>query len=131
MAYGHDHPEAFMVMRYESTDGSIVEHIWNSRDGVTPFCITALDGTTELRHTRWNEDRYCPDHAEHMVAGMRYFTDLDPEAALMMAEGRVEAWWDHPQYPMRGRWPTKDEAAKALAKDYLSTPGSPHIKVWL
>lgn len=130
MGHAHRHAEAFKVMRYQTADGSESELIWNSRDGVTPFCVTLPSGA-EATHVDWNADVYCPDHAEHMKPGDRYFVDLDGEAALMLAEANVEAWWDHPQYPMSKRWATKDAAVRDLAQGYLTPAGSPHLKVWL
>ena len=121
------HGEAFMVMEYRADDGSESEWIWNSRDGVTPFVVTLKSGRT-AHHANWRNDRRCVDHYDHMSIGDRYFVDLDPETALALASERVEEWWDHPQYPMKDRWATKDAAAKALAKDYLCHGGEPHLK---
>lgn len=121
----HVHGEAFMVMTYRADDGE-TERVWNSRDGVTPFCITLRSGK-EATHVNWSQDVYCPSHADHMAAGERYFADLDPETALAHAEENVERWWGHPDYPMSARWPDKATAARDLAKGYL-TPGAPTIK---
>lgn len=48
--------EAFCLMRYASADGEIVEWIWNSRDGVTPFTVRSRDGSAELTHIDWQHD---------------------------------------------------------------------------
>jgi hypothetical protein len=126
----HVHGEAFMVMQYRSDDGTETEHIWNSRDGVTPFVVTLRSGKT-ASHVDWRSDVYCPNHFQHMGPGDRYFTDLDPEAALALASERVEEYWDHPEYPMKGRYESKDQAAQSLAASYMEGPGSPHLKEML
>ena len=122
----HVHGEAFAVMCYRADDGE-QEFLWNSRDGVTPFVITLRSGK-EATHVEWQNDVYCPDHMAHMSVGDRYFADLDPESALIMATQRVEEWWDHPEYPMSARWTDKEHAAQDLAKGYMDPPGSPTIR---
>lgn len=128
-ARSHVHGEAFCVMRYQSDDGTESEMIWNSRDGVTPFTLTLRSGK-QATHVDWPSDVYCPDHAKHMAPGDRYFVDLDPETALALASDRVEEYWDHPEYPMNGRYASKEMAAQSLAAGYLEQPGSPHLKEW-
>lgn len=128
--HGHAHGEAFMVMQYLSDDGTETEWIWNSRDGVTPFIVTLKSGKTAT-HAHFAGDRYCPNHAEHMVTGDRYFADLDPETAYALAGNRVEEYWDHPEYPMKGRYESKEQAAQALASSYLEGPSSPTLKEML
>lgn len=85
----YKHAEAFCIMRYQSRDGHVVEYIWNSRDGVTPFCIRAKDGKTELEHVCWNRDERRPDHKP--MPGDRIFVDLTPEKAR---EYRRQQWDD-------------------------------------
>lgn len=83
--------EAFCVMQYESDDGKVTETLWNSRDGVTPFCIMAKDGETMLQHVRWEEDDQDPFHKPK--PGDRVFVDLTPESAAEEVEEVVEAWF--------------------------------------
>jgi len=126
MTCEHVHGEAFAVMKYRSEDGE-EELLWNSRDGVTPFCITLKSGK-EARHVDWADDKHCHNHMIHMRAGDRYFADLDPESALAAAEANVERWWEHPEYPMSARWATKEDAARDLAKGYVGDGHEPTIK---
>jgi len=62
---------------------------------------------------------------------MRVFVDMDQELATQAARERVEAWWDHPDYPMSKRWPSKDAAVADLAAEYvggvtvIETPARP------
>lgn len=64
IAAGYSHPEAFNFMEY--TGGRpgcrIFLTIWNSRDGVTPFCYISTEFGIELQHTNWNGDKFNPDH---------------------------------------------------------------------
>lgn len=85
-----------MVMRYEGGGGRRV-WIWNSRDGITPFCVFLDDGT-ELSHGNWHLDRYEP----HFVppVGSRIFVDMTEELARPKAVEYVDRYWDHPAMPM-------------------------------
>ena len=85
------HNEAYCVMQYESDDGKTTELLWNSRDGVTPFCVTAKDNETTLQHVRWGEDKREPFYQPE--PGMRCFVDLTKERAQQLAKESVEAWF--------------------------------------
>lgn len=118
--HGFKHPEAFCLMTYASKDGKEVELIWNSRDGVTPFCIpsrTRHDGTFDsaLSHVDWHRDIRLMDYQPQ--PGERYFTDVTPEAARRYAELRVDRFWDHPEYPMCKSFSSREEAIAAIMRD--------------
>lgn len=112
----YNHAEAYMLMAYVSDDGETGELFWNSRDGVTPFCVTSRDGV-EMTHTDWNHDVYAPHFRP--PPGMRIFVDMDEKLAREAAEERVDAWWDHPEYPLSKRFPTKKEATQIFVDQYL------------
>lgn len=122
----YKHSEAYALMTYLSDDGKTGELIWNSRDGVTPFIVHSVDGV-EMTHVDWDKDVYAPHFRP--PPGMRVFVDMTEEMALEAARERVEEWWDAPDYPMSARWETKEDAAKALAKDYVADGGQPTIIV--
>lgn len=128
---GYQHGEAFCLMAYVSDDGRTGELIWNSRDGVTPFCITSRDGV-EMTHVDWQNDICVPNFRP--VPGMRIFTDMDQEMAEEAARERVEDWWDHAEYPMRDRWTNKEAAVTDLAQGYvggvtvIEVPARPPVK---
>ena len=71
----HKCGDAFMLMLYASKDNSISEYLWNSRDGVTPFGISARDDKTELFHAHWEGDIYCPKYRPPV--GMRIFVGIN------------------------------------------------------
>lgn len=119
-----EHVEAFCLMQYRSDHGTESEAIWNSRDGVTPFIITLRSGK-QATHVNWNLDIRLPDYRP--AIGDRIFVDLTRERAFELAAERVEGWWDHPEYPMRGRYPTKEAAAESLAEGYYGDGHSPHL----
>jgi hypothetical protein len=54
----HRHAEAFCHMTYESADPRkyIKLRIWNSRDGVTPFCMYSKEFGVQLQHSHWASD---------------------------------------------------------------------------
>ena len=93
----HQHREAFCLMQYQADDGTEVEWIWNSRDGVTPFVITLRSGKS-ARHVDWSGDIYAPDHRPQ--PGDRIFVDLIPERAIERRRAFVDRWWDDPEMPM-------------------------------
>lgn len=114
------HPEAWCLMKYRSDDGLEEELIWNSRDGVTPFMVTLRSGKTAT-HVDWQDDvRTKPEWRAPI--GMRFFTDHTEESALEAARANVEVWWDHPDYPARTRYHSKEQFANMLAKEYIGTP---------
>lgn len=125
---GHRHVEAYCLMKYQAIDGSEVEWIWNSRDGVTPFCVRSRSGK-EMRHVDWRLDRYLPNYRP--VAGERIFVDLPPAVAREDAERKVEAYWDDPAYPINTPdmpWRTREEAVEYLAKSALND-GAPYLSL--
>jgi hypothetical protein len=110
----HAHVEAFCLMTYETVDDGepVTERIWNSRDGVTPFCIRTRDGKREMQHVRWNEDRYRPDHRPE--AGDRVFVDMTEGRAVSLVRARqAERGFD-------------DDTARAILAN-MTRPGAPTI----
>lgn len=139
--YGHVHGEAFMLMQYETavpgpftaaddarhTAPFIREVIWNSRDGVTPYCVIAKDGVTELRHVRWSEDVYAPNHVPAL--GDRIFVDITVDRARAAATRNARKWWDEDaEWSPRKRYATVKEFIEVLAEGYY-TPGGPDLIV--
>lgn len=78
-------------MRYESDDHTVVEYLWNSRDGVTPFIITAKDGKTQLSHTNWKQDERRPNHKP--MPGDRIFVDLTEEQFKAYRGHQWDLWY--------------------------------------
>ncbi|MCB8840196.1 hypothetical protein [Aurantimonas sp. VKM B-3413] len=77
--------EAFCLMKYrEPVDGGRVEWIWNSRDGITPFCVldreqagrSPREGERPIlwQHVDWNEDVRVPNWIPPV--GSRIFADI-------------------------------------------------------
>lgn len=111
------HGEAFMLMNYESKDGKTKEVLWNSRDGVTPFCLGSVDGV-EMSHVEWQSDKRLPLHTPKV--GSRMFIDCTKDRLLEGKRATVEEYWeaegelrmkDHPQLGPLG----KEGAALSLA----------------
>lgn len=121
------HREAFCLMKYATQDGLEVEWIWNSRDGVTPFCITNRDQTREMAHVDWHLDRRLPIYSPS--EGQRIFVDMTPEIALPKINQAIEAYWNDGNYPMSATYATKDEARESLLSEYCK-PGAPAIIVF-
>jgi hypothetical protein len=96
--YGH--AEAFALMKYASRAKSgpdpLVEYIWNSRDGVTPFGVLANPAlgkqwsSTEMFHVDFGKDRYEP-YWPHvgLKVGDRIFVDMTRGRAMDWAQERA------------------------------------------
>ncbi len=121
----HRHGEAFKVMKYVASDGSI-EWIWNSRDGVTPFFIMSMEGL-EARHEDWGGDPLAPDHVPKI--GDRVFVDLTPERARENAIEFVDKFWSDPKYPMSESFENKEEAVQSYVETWMEDQGTPDIIV--
>lgn len=121
-----NHKEAFCIMGYGCEKNSIhIELVWNSRDGVTPFCIDCRTCGAVAQHENWQGDRYEPNYIP--TPGDRIFVDLTEQRAEEMAVKAVERWWDHSEFPMRERYESKPEATVEMAKSYLGSPGPPDL----
>ena len=92
------HGGAFMLMNYVSDDGKVREVLWNSRDGVTPFCLGSVDGV-EMTHARWQDDLRSTLHVPEV--GSRMFVDLTKDRMLEYKRAMVERAWDDEKYPLR------------------------------
>ena len=109
------HGEAFMLMNYASDDGKVKEVLWNSRDGVTPFCLNSVDDM-EMRHVDWQHDIRSTLHVPEV--GSRMFIDLTKDRMLECKRRYVDVYWegeysmkDHPELGPLG----KEGAALSLA----------------
>ena len=93
LKHGAKHAEAFCLMHYCFNSfefefllfGGRVEIVWNSRDGVTPFCIRCRHCGGEMTHVCWERDVYAPDYKP--FAGQRVFVG-DPD------KPRIIVWRD-------------------------------------
>lgn len=120
----YNHAEAFCLMKYAAKDGSEVEWIWNSRDGVTPFGVMNRARTQELFHIDWNLDRRLPQYQPQ--PGERIFVDLTHERAEHFARRRIERYWNDGEYPMSRTFRTQEQALAVLMGDMLQ-PGAPDV----
>ena len=86
-----NHKEAYCIMTYRCKSCGFEERIWNSRDGVTPFCIACPScGKPDHYHEDWHNDRYAPFHLIFMEKGQRYFVNMTMERAREYAAKRVD-----------------------------------------
>lgn len=90
---GHQHKEAFALMKYRADDHHLEEVLWNSRDGVTPFVLSMKDGSPGT-HIDWRSDQYAPDHMPQV--GDRIFIDLTVARAHEIAVEQAQVTWDKP-----------------------------------
>lgn len=113
----HVHAEAFCLMYYQCEKCYIVELIWNSRDGVTPFIINCVACGGAMRHENWHLDKYLPDYVPQ--PGQRYFIDLTWPSYFRKMRANAG-----PAYEAAGQKLTK----KVLEKWWKDVePGAPDI----
>lgn len=103
----YQHAEAFCLMKYETKDGRVVEYLWNSRDGVTPFGVSTRDGSDTLYHTEWKRDQRRPNHVPQI--GDRIFVDATQEDHRNWIKKRVERDWNGPLSEMARQMFTSPE----------------------
>lgn len=122
----HLHAEAFCLMKYATDDRSVVEWIWNSRDGVTPLCIMTRDREHEMTHVNWNEDTYAPDHRPQ--AGDRIFVDMTLDRARALAREVLAMYSDTiPEDCREGA--AFDEFVERVAQGYFGDGHRPTLIV--
>lgn len=82
------HKEAFCLMQYKCESCGEIESIWNSRDGVTPFCVHSSCCENSLsQHANWQLDMLC---TELPAKASRVFVNCTKERA----ETKAHAFWD-------------------------------------
>jgi hypothetical protein len=119
----YKHGEAFCLMRYKCKSCCVMETLWNSRDGVTPFVISCRKCAGEMQHVDWHADDCRPDYLPKK--GMRVFVDLTPQINEVLWRSVVHQFWLHKDYPMSKQWDAPMEAVKELSKDLQD--GEPYI----
>lgn len=117
-----EHREAFCLMKYRSDDGSEEEMLWNSRDGVTPFCIRSRNGEKMMSHVEWNKDTFIIDFDP--PPGMRVFVDATLDLVTPDLEAYIEKFWHQ---GMRKTFGNKDTAFCKLLPDWLHGGKAPWI----
>ncbi len=122
------HNEAFCLMIYTCDKCKAMEIIWNSRDGVTPFMTSCrfCDGT--VAHDNWYLDKQLPEYKP--FKGQRVFIDLTEENCRKYTTKRVDALWDHPEFPMKENYATKDKGIEALMELFDPNNGNPDIIIF-
>ena len=115
---GYRHREAFAIMKYAAEDGSEVEWIWNSRDGVTPSYVSNRAGDKILKHVDWHLDRCIFDYRP--MPCERIFVDLSPQKARQKAECFIKDLWDSNDdcSYVREKYDTKEDAVEGLLASF-------------
>lgn len=112
----YNHREAFCLMKYATEDGSEVEWLWNSRDGVTPFCVMSNSGKP-MQHVQWEYDIKIPNYQPYPTE--RVFVDATEALLRPKAEEMIRR-----QQPNLGGQNLAD-AIRLTVKAWLVRPGTP------
>ena len=115
---GHNHAEAFCLMKYRCQKCGHGEVIWNSRDGVTPFTVGCPECPDAMVHVDFASDRYSPDHKPRN--GDLVFVTLGRAGAAIVAEAM---WCRHPDY-YEGLFASRAKAIRFLLGQVV---GEPHL----
>lgn len=84
----HQYAEAFHLMLYMCKSCGDIEPIWNSRNGVTPFCIRCSNcGAVDMEHINWHSDLVRPDYQPKI--GERIFVGKPEEPKLIVYSGQL------------------------------------------
>lgn len=117
----HLHTEAFKLMTYRCKSCGFTEVLWNSRDGVTPFCITCPNcGKLDQEHINWRDDIYMPNHIPEK--GQRIFIDFPESLKVVTARRRIQSAIGTEFELTPGR---HKEALKEIIASFQ--PGEPYI----
>lgn len=108
----HEWAEAFCLLEYRTMDGSQIEHVWNSRDGIAPYTIKSRLGT-DLFRIRRDQDIYTPNYRPQ--PGQRIIVDYTREAA------ERDAW-----RLARKQWPEASRHYRTIAELVLV-----HMQDWM
>jgi len=117
--------EAFCLMIYQCEKCCIREVLWNTRDGVTPFCIGCASCDGMAQHVDWEKDERKPAHVP--ADDQRVFVDLTEERMREINAKQIERYWDHETVPMKEMYETKDKAMSALMESWDPEAGEPDI----
>lgn len=102
------HGEAFHLMKYVDPDKGVIEWLWNSRDGVTPFGLEF-----GFNHADWEQDVFVPNFVPPI--GMRIFMSWRDAPATYKAEA-AERWAERlKQYQEQGMTDAQLDTARAGA----------------
>ena len=105
---GHQFGEAFMLMWYACEKCGHRECIWNSRNGVTPFCLQCPScSDLSLQHIDWHGDERAPDHK--LNPGQQFFRDGTPDEAEARMRWRIEF--------LRDKYPLTDNDSEQMVRE--------------
>ena len=115
---GHQSAEAFCLMWYACRECGHCECIWNSRDGVTPFCMGCPScGKPEMNHIEWQLDEYAPHHKPRR--GQRIWASMTMERATVLAKRMLA----------RHKPDATDDEVQDLARDYFGDGNQPTLRI--
>jgi hypothetical protein len=119
----YNHPEAFCLMKYCCQECGCEEILWNSRDGVTPFCIPCRECGGDMFHIDWRSDERATEYIP--VHGQRIFVDMPEELKAPIARQRMSSM-DGTKFEKTGK------SRKALLDELIHdfNIGEPWIIIW-
>jgi len=106
---GCTHVEGFCLMWYMCSECGHTECIWNSRDGVTPFCVDCPScGNPSLMHVAWRPDEFVMSHELNLE--QRFFRDGTRDEAIEILKRRQKLL-------VSSQWPMSDSVLRSLINE--------------
>lgn len=120
---GMRHAEAYKLMNYRCRECGHHEILWNSRDGVTPFCIpcSKCNDPMGMTHVDWNSDRFSPWFSP--TKGQRYFADMTRMRARELANSNADILVSRGDIEQNDR----NRCADRMFEDYFGDGHNPDI----
>lgn len=116
----YSHMEAFCHMQYQCKTCGFVDTFWNSRDGVTPFCVDNACrgcGGGEMCHINWNQDKCEPDYVPNK--GQMIFVDMPQAIYEIYIKMRCEEFWENYREEVQKTYHTKENMLKRLLSNRI------------
>lgn len=114
--------EAFALMWYGCKCGHR-ERIWNSRPGVTPFCMGCPScGEGSLQHIQWGMDQRAEHHKPHF--GQRLWIDLTIEKAREEARRQFASYPPDEIERVKEQFGSVEEAVERIAQHNYASFGA-------
>lgn len=118
---GQKSAEGFNLMLYRNEETGREEWLWNSRDGVTPFCISDSEDGGGMKHDDWFRDVFAPFYIPPI--GSRIFVDMTEVRARALAARNAQRWWDEGDNDVRERYESAEAMAESLWPSYMGPDG--------
>ncbi len=126
----YEHAEAFNLMKYKCETCNVVQTLWNSRDGVTPYIVNCKQCNGKSVHLI-GQDTHDPEFGnklrEGMFPSMRVFVNMTKEKAMTFAERRLKAFESSKYAPPAEGTSEREELLTNVTEDIYHSGEAPDL----